>query len=54
MVFNPFYTSKPKGTGLGLSICKRLIEQQNGSINVFNNPEGGATFVITLPIKHAH
>jgi two-component system, NtrC family, sensor histidine kinase AtoS len=54
MVFNPFYTSKSKGTGLGLSICKRLIEQQNGSINVFNNPEGGATFVITLPVKHAH
>jgi signal transduction histidine kinase len=54
MVFNPFYTSKSKGTGLGLSICKRLIEQQNGSISVFNNPEGGATFVITLPVKHAN
>jgi len=53
MVFNPFYTSKSKGTGLGLSICKRLIQQQNDSINVLNNPDGGDTFVITLPVKNA-
>jgi len=51
MVFNPFYTTKAKGTGLGLAISKRLIEQHNGTINVSNNPEGGATFVITLPVK---
>lgn len=51
MVFKPFFTSKSKGTGLGLAICKRLVEQNNGSISVFNNPEGGATFVITLPVK---
>jgi signal transduction histidine kinase len=51
MVFNPFYTTKSKGTGLGLAICKRLIEQHSGTISVNNNPEGGATFVITLPLK---
>ena len=50
MVFNPFFTTKTKGTGLGLAICKRLIEQQNGTIKVFNNTDGvGVTFVITLP-----
>jgi two-component system sensor histidine kinase AtoS len=52
MVFNPFFTSKSKGTGLGLAICKRLIEQQGGTISALNNPEGGATFVITLPVKN--
>ncbi len=48
MLFNPFFTTKSKGTGLGLSICKRLIEQHNGTISAFNNPKGGAVFVITL------
>ena len=49
MIFHPFFTTKPKGNGLGLAICKRLVEQHSGTINAFNNPEGGATFVITLP-----
>ena len=51
MVFKPFFTSKSKGTGLELAICKRLVEQNKGTISVFNNTEGGATFVITLPAK---
>jgi two-component system sensor histidine kinase AtoS len=50
-IFLPFFTTKPKGTGLGLSICKRLIEQQNGTIGVARNPEGGLTFTIRLPIE---
>jgi len=50
-IFNPFFTTKPKGTGLGLSITKRLIEQHNGVLTVENNPGGGATFVINLPVK---
>jgi len=51
MVFNPFFTTKSKGNGLGLAISRRLVEQHNGSIEVFNNPEAGVTFVITLPEK---
>ena len=50
-IFQPFFTTKPKGTGLGLSICKRLIEQQNGTIHVARNPEGGLTFTIELPVE---
>jgi two-component system sensor histidine kinase AtoS len=50
-IFSPFFTTKPKGTGLGLSICKRLIEQQNGTINVTRNPTGGLTFTIILPVE---
>jgi len=50
-IFLPFFTTKPKGTGLGLSICKRLIEQQNGTINVARNPEGGLRFTIDLPVE---
>jgi len=50
-VFNPFFTTKSKGSGLGLAICKRLVEQHNGTINVTNNPAGGTTFNIVLPVK---
>jgi len=50
-IFLPFFTTKPKGTGLGLSICKRLIEQQNGTISVERNSGGGLRFTIVLPIE---
>jgi len=50
-IFNPFFTTKSKGTGLGLPITKRLIEQHGGLLRCENNPSGGATFIISLPVK---
>jgi len=50
-IFQPFFTTKPNGTGLGLPICKRLIEQQSGTISVIRNPERGLTFTIHLPVE---
>ena len=50
-VFNPFFTTKDTGTGLGLAITHKIISTYGGDIEVFNNDEGGATFVITLPSK---
>lgn len=51
-VFNAFYTSKDagKGTGLGLSISKKIIENHHGSIYLNNKFQGGAEFIIELPI----
>jgi signal transduction histidine kinase len=51
-VFDPFFTTKPvgKGTGLGLSICYGIIQEHGGRIQCFNRAEGGATFVVELPI----
>jgi len=51
-VFDPFFTTKPvgKGTGLGLSICYGIIQEHGGRIQCFNREEGGATFVVELPI----
>jgi signal transduction histidine kinase len=52
-IFQPFFTTKSKGTGLGLSISKKLIEQHGGEIFVSNNRNGGTSFYINLPVRHA-
>ncbi|HZU23709.1 MAG TPA: ATP-binding protein [Terriglobales bacterium] len=51
-VFDPFYTTKPvgQGTGLGLSTAYGIIQGHNGEITCRNNPAGGATFRIALPL----
>ncbi|MCK5708163.1 MAG: PAS domain S-box protein [Candidatus Aureabacteria bacterium] len=51
-IFDPFFTTKPvgKGTGLGLSISYSIIKAHNGRIYASNKREGGAVFVIELPI----
>lgn len=54
-IFDPFYTTKPvgKGTGLGLSVCYGIVHDHGGDIFCRNNPNGGATFLIKLPISKA-
>lgn len=38
------------GTGVGLAICRKIVARHHGSIKASGSP-GGATFVITLPLK---
>jgi len=49
-LFVPFHTTKSGGTGLGLPISQRIVENHNGMIEVGNNPDGGASFSVLLPV----
>lgn len=47
-IFESFYTTKPDGMGMGLAIVRSIVEVHHGSIEVVNNPGGGATFKVKL------
>lgn len=49
-VFKRFYKGKKGNTGLGLPITKAVIEKHNGSIEASNGDNGGAEFVVRLPV----
>ncbi|MEM9067864.1 MAG: ATP-binding protein [Myxococcota bacterium] len=50
-IFEPYFTTKSKGTGLGLAIVHRIIGDHGGSIDVEDGIDGGAAFVIQLPVQ---
>jgi signal transduction histidine kinase len=47
-LFTPFVTTKARGLGIGLTIVRSIIDTHGGTIAARNNPEGGATFTVTL------
>jgi len=49
-IFEPFVTKNPDGLGLGLYIVRELVDAFQGKIEVLNNPGGGSTFTISLPL----
>lgn len=46
-------TGGEKSTGLGLAISRELVQLHGGRIGARNNPERGATFYFTLPLKES-
>jgi C4-dicarboxylate-specific signal transduction histidine kinase len=51
-VFNPFFTTKApgEGRGLGLSVAHSIAAEHDGRIWAENRSEGGAMFVVELPV----
>ncbi|MFO7768058.1 MAG: ATP-binding protein [bacterium] len=49
-LFDPFFTTRKEGTGLGLSVAYAIIEAHGGTIRAEDRPEGGADFVLSLPV----
>ncbi len=53
-IFEPFERFDPHsgvGTGLGLPVSRRLAEVLGGRLTAEDTPGGGATFVLSLPMK---
>lgn len=55
LIFDRFFQvdrsrSKKLGTGLGLSIVKKMVELNNGKIDVESTPGIGTVFTVVLPI----
>jgi two-component system sensor histidine kinase ChvG len=58
-IFDRFYSERPKSegfgnhSGLGLAISRQIIEAHNGVLFAENRHEGGARFVVKLPLNRA-
>ena len=52
-IFDPFFTTRAGGTGLGLSIAYQIINRHGGHLSVRNNPNGGSTFIVVLPLSQS-
>lgn len=49
-LFEPFFSTREGGLGLGLTLCETLATAMGGQLSAGNAAEGGAVFVLTLPL----
>lgn len=48
-IFEPYFSTKETGTGLGLAIVQKIVDVQNGTIEVESKVDDGTRFVLRLP-----
>ncbi len=53
LVFEPYVTGREHGTGLGLAIVRKVALGHGGDVWIEASPEGGARFVLTVPLAEA-
>jgi two-component system sensor histidine kinase KdpD len=51
-ILEPFYHGSDGHIGLGLPIAKGIIEAHDGTLMLEDTPNGGTTFVLTLPVNN--
>ncbi|TQK13172.1 two-component system C4-dicarboxylate transport sensor histidine kinase DctB [Herbaspirillum sp. SJZ130] len=53
-LFEPFFTTKSssKGLGLGLAISSSIVQAMNGQLAAHNHEQGGAEFIVRLPLQN--
>lgn len=49
-IFDPFVSERKNGVGLGLSVAYQIVNRHEGWMEAANNPDGGATFTVSLPV----
>lgn len=50
-IFDAFVSTKKTGMGIGLAISRSIVEAHGGRLWAENNPSGGATFSVILPVS---
>lgn len=50
-IFDPFFSTRADGNGLGLYIVNDIVHAHGGEVAVETSPEGGARFVLRLPVE---
>jgi len=53
-IFESFFTTKEHGMGLGLAMVRSIAEAHRGTMTAENQPGGGATFRLRLPVEERH
>lgn len=50
-LFRAFTGAKHKGVGLGLAISRSIAQNHGGDLRLENGADGGASFILTLPVE---
>jgi signal transduction histidine kinase len=50
-IFDAFVSTKKTGMGMGLAISRSIVEAHGGRLWAENDPSGGATFNVALPLS---